>query len=33
MLVRGRPPSIGVAPSIRIGSVRTSVSTRVIFRS
>src|SRR3989441_1724795 len=31
MLVRGRPPSIGVAPSICIGRVRTIVSTRVIF--
>src|SRR5258705_2006845 len=31
MLVRARPPSIGVAPSITIGRLMTSVSTRVIF--
>src|SRR4030095_7120184 len=31
MLVRGRPPSIGGAPSITIGRLRTSVWTRVIF--
>ena len=31
MLVRARPPSIGVAPSMTMGRVRTSVSTRLIF--
>ena len=31
MAVRARPPSIGVAPSITIGRVRTMLSTRVIF--
>src|SRR4030095_1261502 len=31
MLVRGRPPSIGAAPSITIGRVRTSRWTRGIF--
>jgi hypothetical protein len=29
--VRARPPSIGVAPSITIGRVRTMLSTCVIF--
>ena len=31
MLVRVRPPSIGVAPSLTIGRLSTIVSTRVIF--
>ena len=31
MLVRARPPSIGVAPSMTIGRLRTMVSTLVIF--
>jgi hypothetical protein len=31
MLVRARPPSIGVAPSMTIGRLRTMVSIRVIF--
>ena len=31
MLVRARPPSMGVAPSMTIGRLRTMVSTRVIF--
>ena len=33
MLVRGRPPSEGVGPSISIGRLRTIVSTPVIFTS
>ena len=31
MLVRARPPSIGVAPSMSMGRLRTTVSTRVIL--
>jgi hypothetical protein len=31
MLVRAWPPSIGVAPSITIGRLRTMLSIRVIF--
>jgi hypothetical protein len=31
MLVRARPPSIGTAPSMTIGRLRTTLSTRVIF--